>query len=74
MNAWFFSSLFHLSGKRSKLRINEDTLSISLRDNNTVVIAARVYAEVSAKSVRIIFPKIKHNSYIKIGFSLQYDV
>ncbi len=46
---FFISSLF-FSGKRSKLRIIEDTLSINLKENNTVVIAAKVYVEVAAKT------------------------
>ena len=38
------------SGKRSKLAIMEDTLSMTLQPNNTIVISAKIFAEVSART------------------------
>ena len=38
------------SGRRSKLRIIENTLSLTLKENNTIVIAAKIDAEVTAKT------------------------
>ncbi len=39
-----------LAGKRSQLRIVDDTLSFKLEENNTLIIGAKVYAEVAAKT------------------------
>ena len=41
---------FLLTGRRSKLRIKEDTLAIQLREDNTVVLEARVAVEVAART------------------------
>eukprot|EP00095_Tigriopus_kingsejongensis_P007184 maker-scaffold3067_size10345-snap-gene-0.2 protein:Tk07184 transcript:maker-scaffold3067_size10345-snap-gene-0.2-mRNA-1 annotation:"predicted protein" len=38
------------SGRRSSLRIVDDSLNIVLRENNTVIVAAKVFAEVAAKT------------------------
>ncbi|TRY75294.1 hypothetical protein TCAL_01331 [Tigriopus californicus] len=38
------------SGRPSKLRIIDESLSIVLRDNNTVIVAAKIFAEVAAKT------------------------
>ena len=38
------------SGRRSKLRIIENTLTIILKENNTVVVGAKLYAEVAART------------------------
>ena len=38
------------SGRKSTLRILENTLSITLKENNTIVIGAKIYAEVTAKT------------------------
>ena len=38
------------SGRRSKLNIVENTLSLTLKHNNTIVIAAKIHAQVSAKT------------------------
>ena len=42
--------IFLSSGRRSILRIDEDTLTITLQENNTVIVAAKIYVEVAAKT------------------------
>ena len=37
-------------GRRSILRILDDTLSLTLKDDNEIVIGAKIYTEVSAKT------------------------
>jgi hypothetical protein len=45
-----FENFFSFPDRRSKLQIIDNTLSITLKPNNTVVIAAKLNAEVSAKT------------------------
>ena len=42
--------VFYILGKRSKLQILENTLSLTLKENNTIVIGAKIFAEVTAKT------------------------
>lgn len=39
-----------LPGRRSKLRIKDETITVTLKENNTVVLGAKVYVEVAAKT------------------------
>ena len=37
-------------GRRSQLKIEDGSLSFQLKENNTLIIAAKIYAEVAAKT------------------------
>jgi hypothetical protein len=49
-NCSFDQIILNLSDRRSRLQIIDETLSFTLKPNNTVVIAAKLNAEVSAKT------------------------
>lgn len=45
-----FIKITFISGRRSKLNIIENTLGFQLYDNNTLIISARISAEVTART------------------------
>ena len=46
----FHDFLLIFSGQRSELKIIDDTLSFTLGDNNTLIIGAKLFARVAAKT------------------------
>ena len=43
-------SIFFILGRRSQLRIVENTLGFALMPNNTLIISAKIHAQVAAKT------------------------